>query len=230
MTTPESIPPTARTRAQQADETKSRVLAAAVDLIEAHGEAGMRVTDVATRAKVSVGTIYTHFADRDDLVSAARLEQFLGAVHLDVDSIAGAVNGATSSADLVHRLREVSRIASDPARADNRWRRAEILGTARSRPQLAERIGVSQHETNQALAEIARAGQVRGVIDAAVDPMALGIMVQAFTFGLVLADIDPDSTLDPTAWLDVVTRFTTAITPAGAGAEEAATGKIAQNP
>lgn len=230
MTIPESSTPPARTRAQQADETKSRILAAAVELIETHGEAGMRVTDVASRAGVSVGTIYTHFVDRDELVSAARLEQFLGAVHLDVDSIANAVAGATSPADLVHRLREVSRIASDPARAGNRWRRAEILGTARSRPQLAERIGASQHETNQTLAAIARAGQQRGVIDTAVDPMALGIMVQAFTFGLVLADIDSDSTLDPAAWLDVVTRFTTSITPGVAGTEEPAAGKVAQKP
>lgn len=208
-----------RSRQEQSEETRKRVLAAAGELIDAHGEAGLRVTDVAEMAGVSVGTIYTHFVNRDELIVAVRIEQFLGAVVRDVDGIANAVNSADSPQDLVRRLREVSRIASAADRAENRWQRAEILGAARSRPNLAARIGASQHETNVALADIARAGQERGVIDPAVDPLALAIMVQAFTFGLVLADIDTESTLDPTGWLDVVSRFTVSITPDSRGPE-----------
>ena len=92
------------------------------------------------------------------------------------------------------------------------WRRAEILGAARRRPQLAARLGQSQHEVNVQLCEIARVGQERGVLDPSLDPMALSLFVQAFTFGLLLAEVDPATELDPDAWLDVVSRFTSSVT------------------
>lgn len=202
----------ARSRQQQADYTRERVLAAAIELIDDKGEAGLRVVDVADRAGVVPGSIYTHFANRDELVMAARVEQYLAAVGTDVERIGAAVRDATDADDLVARMRSVSREASATDRADQRWRRAEILGAARRRPQLAARLGQSQHAVNQQLCAIAKVGQERGVLDPSLDPMALSLFVQAFTFGLLLADVDPETELDPDAWLDVVSRFTSAVT------------------
>ena len=189
-----------------------------MELIDEKGEAGLRVVEVAARAKVSPGSIYNYFTNRDDLVVAVRLEQYLAAVGTDVERMAEVVRQADSPAAMVSLMREVSRAASSADRAELRWRRAEIIGTAKHRPELAARLSESQHEVNQALAAIARLGQERGLFDPALDPTALAVFVQAFTFGLLLADIDPDIELAEEAWLDVVSRFTAAVAPPAAEA------------
>lgn len=201
-----------RSRQEQADETKQRVLAAAIALIEDKGEPGLRVAEVAEQAGVVPGSIYTHYANRDELVIAARVEQYLATVGTDVGRIGAAVQEARDPDDLVARLRTVSRDISSEQRAQQRWRRAEILGAARRRPELAARLGERQHEVNMQLHDIVQQGQERGLLDPALDPLAVAVFVQAFTFGLLLADVDPEANLDPDAWLDVVSRFTSAAT------------------
>lgn len=204
-------------RKLQADATRAKIVAAGVAIVDEKGEAALRVADVGERAGVSTPAMYHYFDGRDDLVVAVRVEQYLSAVGADVEHIAAVVENARDSEEMVRMMREVSRAASARERADHRWRRAEILGAARRRPELAAQLAQRQHEVNAELARIARVGQERGLFDPALDATAMGIFVQAFTFGLLLADVDPELGMDATAWLDVVSRFTAAVTPAGSG-------------
>jgi AcrR family transcriptional regulator len=55
-------------RAEQADQTRVRIVQAAVDLLS-EGDAGdLSMNDVAARAGVSVRTVYRNFATRDELL------------------------------------------------------------------------------------------------------------------------------------------------------------------
>lgn len=195
-----------------ADDTRARILAAATDLVEERGEAGLRVVEVGQRAGVSTASIYTYFTNRDDLVMAVRLEQYLGEVDADVKFFGDIVSKATSGPDLVERMREVTKLSTSRDRGEIRWRRTEIIGAARRRPPLARRLAERQREVNEELAGHIRFGQERALIDATLDPMALSLFIQAFSLGLVLADIDPESQLDRNHWLEVVSRFTVAVT------------------
>src|SRR5512142_778687 len=64
----------AASRAEQADLTRSRVLAAAARLVAERGYDGVRMQEVAARAGVTTGAIYTHFPDRGALLAAAVAE------------------------------------------------------------------------------------------------------------------------------------------------------------
>lgn len=198
--------------APQGDDTRSRILAAATQLVEERGEAGLRVVEVGEIAGVSTASMYTYFTNRDDLIVAVRLEQYLGEVSADVEFFGEMVRSATSGPDLVQRMREVTKVSAVVDRAPVRWRRAEVLGAARRRPMLAERIAERQREVNDELAQHIREGQERGLIDPSLDALALSVFIQAFSLGLVLADIDPNSKLDRGDWLEVVSRFTSAVT------------------
>jgi AcrR family transcriptional regulator len=195
----------------QGDRTRARILAAAVELIEEHGEAGMRVVDVGERAGVAVASIYTYFVNRDDLVISARIEQYVGAVGEDMDRVQSVVETAATPDEMVTSLQAITKVASAPERAERRWLRAEVLGAARRRPRLAARLAEQQRESNERFRRIVKTGQERGLIDPALDATALSIFVQAFTFGLLLAEIDPASELDQDDWLAVVNRFASAI-------------------
>jgi AcrR family transcriptional regulator len=60
-----------RTQEQRREETRSRVLDAAIELLTEHGYAGTTMREVAARAGVSSGAMTHHFPRRVDLVGAA---------------------------------------------------------------------------------------------------------------------------------------------------------------
>lgn len=195
----------------QGDRTRAKILAAAVDLIDDRGEAGLRVVDVAAQAGVAVASIYTYFANRDDLVISARIQQYLGSVSDDLEKIAEIVDHVTDPEQMKQLLHEIARATVDPERKERRWRRAEVLGAARRRPKLATRVAAQQHASNVELSQIVKRGQERGLLDPTLDPMAVAVFVQGYTFGLLLADVDPATELSHEAWLQVVDRFVDSI-------------------
>ncbi len=57
-------------RKNDSDETRTRIVAAAVRCVAQRGVRGLRMADVGREAGVSSGLLYYHFADRDGLLAA----------------------------------------------------------------------------------------------------------------------------------------------------------------
>lgn len=55
--------------------TREAILAAATQMMNEVGPAGLRVAEVARAAGMTTGAIYAHFVDRQDLISAVRAAQ-----------------------------------------------------------------------------------------------------------------------------------------------------------
>src|SRR5580704_1114094 len=92
------------------DEARALFRNAILDAAEAvfadRGFHGARIQDIAIRARIAVGTVYNHFAQKDDVLSALleeRTEQMLAELH------AGAEDVSAGSANFAARLQ--SRIA-----------------------------------------------------------------------------------------------------------------------
>ena len=68
-----SLPKGERLSANQA-ERRRRVVAAAVELASEGGYEEVQMRDVATRAKVALGTIYRYFESKDQLLAAALVD------------------------------------------------------------------------------------------------------------------------------------------------------------
>jgi AcrR family transcriptional regulator len=67
----------------QMAKRRAAMLRAAVQLADRGGLASLNVNEVAQRAHVAIGTLYLHFADRDELIAAiaaCRLEQDIAAM------------------------------------------------------------------------------------------------------------------------------------------------------
>lgn len=58
------------TRAERKEQTRSTLVEAALDLMAEDGITATRTVDVAKRAGVAHGTVFVHFATRDDLIAA----------------------------------------------------------------------------------------------------------------------------------------------------------------
>ena len=58
------------TQKTKKEETRRRILEAAISLMEELGLASVQIRAVAKKADYSIGSVYKHFADIDDLISA----------------------------------------------------------------------------------------------------------------------------------------------------------------
>jgi AcrR family transcriptional regulator len=65
-----------RTQAERTEDTRGRILDAAVDMLTTHGYSGFRTAPVAARAGVSRGALTYHFPSRDELLLAVVAEVF----------------------------------------------------------------------------------------------------------------------------------------------------------
>jgi AcrR family transcriptional regulator len=65
---------TSSRRARKRVRTRSELLGAARSLIAEHGVAGLRVSDVTERTDVALGSFYSHFETKDDIVEAVVAE------------------------------------------------------------------------------------------------------------------------------------------------------------
>ena len=67
---------TRRTQAERSEETRARILDAAVHVLSTRGYAGFRTAEVATQAGVSRGALTHHFPSRDELLVAVVADVF----------------------------------------------------------------------------------------------------------------------------------------------------------
>jgi AcrR family transcriptional regulator len=100
----------------KSEETRRRVLEAAVDVMREGGLGALQIREVATRAGYAVGSVYKHFADLDELIIAVN--------SITLDEIARVMlDAASSEAKPVERLKRLAhaylKFAEDNA---NAWR------------------------------------------------------------------------------------------------------------
>jgi AcrR family transcriptional regulator len=90
----------ARTVGSAADQTRQRILATASQLFVEHGYAATSVRDISQRLGMTKGSLYYHFASKEDLLVA-----LLAPLFEAVDGfVAAAREGGEVTADLVRRL------------------------------------------------------------------------------------------------------------------------------
>jgi len=94
------------TRAAETAARKARLIAAATDLAAEGGYDAVQMRDVAARAEVALGTLYRHYASKDQLLLAAMAQQ---AATLRERLVQRPPNGDTPAARVSDVLRRASR-------------------------------------------------------------------------------------------------------------------------
>jgi len=185
-----------------------------IEMMENGGEQAVRVRAVADALGASVGAVYHHFGSREEMIVAARIHQFGGALSEDIQAFGVVVEQSTSVEEFRESALMLTAISHGPARARFRQRRAEVIGAARHNPQLGEALAtVQQARTTEFAASIAEA-QEKGFLESSIDPITLAIYFQAVPLGLSLADVNTIEPLDPDAWGQLTVRIVDALIPA----------------
>jgi AcrR family transcriptional regulator len=150
------------------EDNRTRILDLAVAAIDAGGEAALRVADIVSEAGVTPPVLYHYFASREGLVVAAQIERYTRQTHADIAAIARAVAACESRGDLRTALL-VTWQRSLAQRAESRWRRTSVVGSAYARPELEAAIARAQDEIVAGLVAIFEPCRERGWLRSEID-------------------------------------------------------------
>lgn len=199
--------------------SREKLLRAAIAEIADRGYEKARLVDIAKRADLTVGSIYTWFEDKTDLFNAALEFAIADAQRQNEDLIAtdrfhevSAVNQFHWAAVIAALLpRKLDDQASGPSEAQRlllealkaSWRDEETHDAIL--PQISAFL--SQYETvvDNAMAD--------GWIDKSLDPKFIARLFMALPVGLTLLTLAGLPELDNMRFIEVFRRFTEAIAP-----------------
>jgi AcrR family transcriptional regulator len=171
--------------------SRERIVEAARDEVLSKGILGLRVQDVAAKAKVSVPLIYKYFADRDGLLAEVLGRMFeeivLEYVEASEEFFAHLENPT------VDDLAAVFARPSEELRKGRRWLRVQIMAASMEIPALRERLTLVQGHINERTSQFMEMAQQRIAGRVVISPRALAIAVQATGMGLVLNDLVEDA-------------------------------------
>lgn len=194
--------------------SRERIVEAARDEVLSKGILGLRVQDVAAKAKVSVPLIYKYFEDRDGLLAEVLGRMFEEIVLEYVE--ASEEYFAHLENPTIDDLAAVFARPSEELRRGRRWLRVQIMAASMEIPALRQRLSVVQGYINERTSQFMAMAQERIAGRVVISPRALAIAVQATGMGLVLNDlVDDDDKLSDDEHFEMIrAMLASAITPA----------------
>lgn len=196
------------------DPLGTRLLAAAAAEFAARGYAGARVAEIARRAGVTTGAIYSRYRGKAELLAAALSEgtegefdalfadhRFQGRME-DILLIAGShlveglVEGRSSEAD-----------GATPGML------LESFAAARHEPEVAAIISSGMRQRRDRLAEIVEAAKDQGGIDPTLDTEAVVTFCHAVGLGFLLLEVADLPMPATEAWEDLIARLVASVAP-----------------
>lgn len=166
-----------------------RIVDATVTAIESGGEPGLRVNDIARESNVSVATLYHYFGDREGLVVAARVKQYLGSTGVYLKDFARAVSELKSAQEFAEIVKVFFDRSIAAGNRKQRFLRAEILGSSRTRPLLAASLREIQEDHLRGLTDVFGMAKDRGFIASNIDPRDVAEFALAINLGSVISDV-----------------------------------------
>jgi AcrR family transcriptional regulator len=192
-------------RAQRAaHDLEASLVAAAAQLFSERGYEGAGVADIAARAGVTTGAIYSRFDGKAALLAAAvdaNLTRDLGElVRLDVEPT-----------QILTRLGEG--LVGDDVGANALL--LEAFALARREPVFAELLRQHVDEVGRRLGDLVERAKLAGTVDAAVDTAAVVALSLSLAFGTALIASVGVATPSRDGWDHLIGRLVAAAAPAG---------------
>lgn len=178
-----------KTPSATAIATMSRIVDVAIVQIEAEGEPGLRVNDVARSSGVSVATLYHYFGDREGVVVAARMKQFQEHSAFDQDMFNAILDSSTSADQFRQKMFAALGTIAAHGSPQSRFIRAEIVGSSRTRPPLAAALREHFAREAESLEKVFLRAQERGLLEAEVDPRCLAEVMLSIHAGSAAGDL-----------------------------------------
>jgi AcrR family transcriptional regulator len=205
-------------RKDRESEHPTRILIRSVasELLTEDGVEAFRVDDVLDRTGLTRGALYHHFDNVEDLLESALLVAYSQGVEATVQMVDAVLGSATTFEQFragVFRANHAY-VANSELRAVRRLRAYAMANTA---DRLAVPLAAEQQRLTDKYVDVIVAAQRNGWVKPAIDPVALAVFIQAYSFGIIVDDV-AETHLDPDQWIRHIEHyFDTAVFQPGSG-------------
>jgi AcrR family transcriptional regulator len=172
-----------------AESTRTRILNAAIVMMDEGGEAAVRLSAIAEAMGIKEPSIYHHFTNRTELINAAYVEWYWHCLKTDIPVEAMMVFVETKE-DYVRAFRKTMEWSYRPERHHSRAIRLSVLGAAQRNPELAVAINEINKKFLAPIADAALVAQQKGWLRADLDPKAIAYWLHGQIIGRTLAEMD----------------------------------------
>ena len=183
-------------------DTRTRILEAAMSVIEDTGEGALRVQKIAESVGVREPSVYHFFKNREELVEAAHVERYRRS-HLEMVQPFQAGAALSDSAEDFRRIvKKILSLVYAVEREHIRSTRMSVMGAAQSSPTIAEAIRQINFDIHSRIADVLATAQEKNWIRKEVDPLAAAYWINGQILGRVMAEMDKER-VDLDKWNDV---------------------------
>jgi AcrR family transcriptional regulator len=173
------------------EDTRSLLIAAAVQLIDQAGEDGLRLQQVAEMVGVSEPSVYHFFRNRTALVEAAQIVRYRRSYYEVLVPFAAAVSLANTRDEFEKAVRKVFALSYVSERNAMRLTRVSVMGRAQSSEVIANAVREINFEVVSELVRVLTDAQVKGWVNKNLDAVALGYWLTGQFTSRVMAELDP---------------------------------------
>jgi hypothetical protein len=173
-----------------AESTKSRILNAAIAMMDEGGDSAVRLGAIAENLGIKEPSIYHHFTNRTELINAAYVEWYWQCLKTDIPVEAMMVLVETKE-DYVRAIRKSMEWSYQPERHHARAIRLSVLGAAQRNPELAVAINDINKKFLATIADAALVAQQKGWFRTDLEPMAIAYWLHGQIIGRTVAEMDP---------------------------------------
>ena len=173
-------------------DTRTRILEAAMSVIEDTGEGTLRVQKIAESVGVREPSVYHFFKNREELVEAAHVERYRRS-HLEmVRPFEAGAALADNAEDFRRIVKKILSLVYAAEREHIRSTRMSVLGAAQTSPMIAEAIRQINFEVSSKIADVLTTAQEKNWIRKEVDPLAAAYWINGQILGRVMAEMDKE--------------------------------------
>ncbi len=173
-------------------DTRTRILEAAMSVIEDTGEGALRVQKIAESVGVREPSVYHFFKNREELVEAAHVERYRRS-HLEmVRPFEAGAALADSAEDFRRIVKKILSLVYAAEREHIRSTRMSVLGAAQTSPMIADAIRQINFDIHSKIADVLASAQEKNWIRKEVDPLAAAYWINGQILGRVMAEMDKE--------------------------------------
>ena len=170
--------------------TRSRIINAAITMMEDGGESSVRLGAIAEALGIKEPSIYHHFTNRTELVNAAYVEWYWQSLKTDIP-VEAMMALVDTQEDYVRAFRKTIEWSYRPERHHARAIRLSVLGAAQRNPELADAVNEINKKFLATVADSVLFAQQKGWLRADLDPMATAYWLHGQIVGRAVAEMDP---------------------------------------
>jgi AcrR family transcriptional regulator len=174
---------------QRSHPTQRALIDAVVELLEIMRPEDIKVEDVLERSGISSGSLYHHFENLADLIDHAMIARYSDDIDASIAALTQLARTVTTTGELAAGLLGSTVRTASEDRRDQRAIRVQTMTRAASSERFRAVLAPEQQRLNDAVADVWRELQLKGLFDPSLDPAAGSVFVQAYNLGLIVNDM-----------------------------------------